>query len=111
MKQLAPKVTSKAIDMDGMSAMEFVVKTGNKYHSRIRVRHETPASISVHVYSVSAHDFKDELEFLVYLTFDTQGWYVVLDNIRNKRIHTRDFHEVLRQRITAAFKRGDFPLA
>jgi hypothetical protein len=111
MEQLAPKVIRWPINMGETPAMEFVVKTGNTYHGRVRVKHETPASISVHVYSMSDQRFKEELEFLVYLTFDTQGWYVVLDNIHGKRIHTRVFHEVLRQRITAAFKRGDFPLA
>jgi hypothetical protein len=111
MEQLALKVIRWPIDMGGTFAMEFVFKTGNTYHGRVRVKLESPASISVHVYSMSDQRFKEELEFLVYLTFDTQGWYVVLDNIHGKRIHTRVFHEVLRQRITAAFKRGDFPLA
>jgi hypothetical protein len=113
-KRLAPNVTSEWVEMrGGISALQVVVKTGYVLHGFVRVVHVTPAVISVHVYSnsVSRTNCKRELEFLVYLTFDTRGWYVVLDNIHEKRIHIRDFHEVLRQRITAAFKRGDFPLA
>jgi hypothetical protein len=49
--------------------------------------------------------------FLVYITFDTRGRYVVLDTSHEKRITILDFHEQLRKRITDAFERGDCPLA
>jgi hypothetical protein len=112
-KRLAPNVTSEQIEIRCTYALQFVIKTGYDLHGVVRVQHVTPALISVHVYSnsVSRTNCKKELEFLVYLPFDTRGRYVVLDNAHEKRITSRDFHEVLQQRITAAFNRGDFPLA
>jgi hypothetical protein len=110
-KELAPNVSSDYIEIRSMPVLQFFVKTGDNFHGRVWVKKITPSLISVHVHSVSNQRFRKETEFDVYVTFDTQGRYVVVDDVHGNRITRLDFHELLRQRITAAINRGDVLLA
>ncbi len=110
-KGLAPNVSSDCIEIRSMPVLQFFVKTGDDYHGRVWVKKLTPSLILVHVHLVSNQRFRRETEFHVYVTFDTQGRYVVVDDASENRITRLDFHELLRQRITAAFNRGDVRLA
>jgi hypothetical protein len=111
-KGLAPNVTTMFGDLPKHGyGMEAIVKTGYNCHGRVWVEYLAPSLLNVRVFSVSGRRFNEQIVFLVYITFDTRGRYVVLDTSHEKRITIPDFHEQLRKRITDAFKRGDCPLA
>jgi hypothetical protein len=111
-KGLAPTVTTVFGDLPKHGyGMESIVQTDYIQHGRVWVQYLAPSLLNVRVFSVKNWRFIEQIQFLVYITFDTQGRYVVVDNIHGKRITRLDFHQLLRKRITDAFKRGDCPLA
>jgi hypothetical protein len=112
MNGLAPDVNTLFGDLPKHGyGMESIVKTEDNYHGRVWVECLAPSLLNVRVFSVSGRRFVEQIQFLVYITYDTQGRYVVVDNIHGKRITKPDFHQLLRKRITDAFSRGDCPLA
>jgi hypothetical protein len=109
-KGLAPNVTTMFGQLPKHGyGMEAMVMTGHNCHGRVWVEYLAPSLLNVRVFS--GRGFNEQIVFLVYITFDTRGRYVVLDSSKEKRITILTFHDQLRKRITDAFKRGDCPLA
>jgi len=107
MKGLGTNVSVDRIEVRSSPVLQFIIKTGDVYNGRVWVKPVAPSLVLVEMHSVHSQRFRKETEFPVHLTFDTQGWYVVVDDVKGNRIPRLEFLDLLKQRITDVCSRGE----